>query len=139
MGNLGSLPYGQNLDAIFDSDFKCDKQINTVVAVFSGLGQLKQIQPHLSTWDGKKRAHAFISSYFSYCKSLYVGQSCLAHLQLVTTLLLQSWLSSTGSHVSTGSILAPSYIADLLYLHHPKVAVNNQGCPWILSGCTRAL
>lgn len=122
LGNLSTLikPQFKNLDVIFDSAFKFDKQVNAVVkASFYQLRTLAKIKSFLSPKDLEKVIHAFISSRLDYCSSLYTGisHSSMSRLQLVqnaaarllTTLAL-SWPLSTGFQCGSGLILRCSYL-----------------------------
>nr|XP_061839065.1 uncharacterized protein LOC133621161 isoform X1 [Nerophis lumbriciformis]XP_061839075.1 uncharacterized protein LOC133621161 isoform X1 [Nerophis lumbriciformis] len=89
--DLGTLtPYLSdsvtNLGVKFDSDFKFEKQISSVVQKsFYQLRQIAKVKPLLSRHDLEKLIHAFISTRLDYCNALYVGisQASLARLQLV--------------------------------------------------------
>ena len=88
---LGSMapylkPHVKNLGVIFDSSFKLDLQINSVVkASFYQLKVLAKVKPFLSPRDLEKVTHAFVTSRLDYCNSLYVGmgQAQISRLQLV--------------------------------------------------------
>lgn len=76
----------KNLGVMFDSAFKLDKQISSVVKTsFFQLRLLSKVMVYLPPHDFERVIHAFISSHIDYCNSLYVGldQSSLRHLQAV--------------------------------------------------------
>ena len=67
-----------------DSDFKLDKQINSVVKTsFYHPRLLSKIKSVVSVNDFECLIHAFISTRLDYCNALYTGinQASLAHLQ----------------------------------------------------------
>ena len=75
-----------NLGVKFDSDFRFEKQISSVVQKsFYQLRQIAKVKPLLSRSDLEKLIHAFISTRLDYCNALYIGisQASLARLQLV--------------------------------------------------------
>ena len=90
-GSLGPLAAhnhssAKSLGVLFDSSFKFDKQISSVVkSSFFQLRVLPKVKGYLSTKDFERIIHAFITSRLDYCNSLYVGldQSSLRRLQLV--------------------------------------------------------
>lgn len=76
----------KNLGVIFDSGFRFDKQINSVVSSsFFHLRSIAKLKSFLSIKDLQILVHASISSQLDYCNSLYTGinQSALSCLQLV--------------------------------------------------------
>lgn len=88
---LGTLcshiqPFTRNLGVIFDSAFKFDKQISSVVKTsFFHLRLLAKVKQYMLPKDFERVIHAFITSRLDYCNSLYAGldQSSLRRLQLV--------------------------------------------------------
>ncbi len=79
-------PFTRNLGVIFDSAFKFEKQISSVVkASFLQLRLLAKVKPYLPRKEFESVIHAFITSRLDYCNLLYVGldQSSLQRLQLV--------------------------------------------------------
>ena len=79
-------PSAKNLGVIFDSTFKLDKHISSVVKnSFFQLRLLAKIKPYLPRQQLEIAIHAFISSRLDYCNSLYTGldHSSLRRLQLV--------------------------------------------------------
>ncbi len=83
---------------ILDSDFKLDKQINTVVkSNFFQLRLLSKIKSFLSFGDFERVIHAIISTQPDYCNALYVGvsQASLSRLQLVQNAAARQL---TGTH-----------------------------------------
>ena len=78
--------HAKNLGVIFDSGFKFDKQINSVVSTsFFHLRSIAKLKSFLLPKDLETLVHAFISSRLDYCNSLYSGitQSALSRLQLI--------------------------------------------------------
>ena len=64
----------KNLGVTFDSNFKLDKQVNSVVKnSFYQLRTLSKVKGYLSRRDLETVMHAFINSRLDYCNSLYVG------------------------------------------------------------------
>ncbi|KAK0151915.1 hypothetical protein N1851_006719 [Merluccius polli] len=76
----------KNLGVTFDSNFRFNKQVSTVVKnSFFYLRTLSKVKGYLSRRDLEIVIHALINSRLDYCNSLYVGldQSLLYRLQLV--------------------------------------------------------
>ncbi len=76
LGNLGLYvcPFNKNLGVVFDSTFKFEKQISSVVkASFFQLRLLAKVKPYLLCKEFKIVLHTFIMSRLDYCNSLYVG------------------------------------------------------------------
>uniref|UniRef100_A0A669BHY4 Reverse transcriptase domain-containing protein n=1 Tax=Oreochromis niloticus TaxID=8128 RepID=A0A669BHY4_ORENI len=76
----------KSLGVTFDSAFKFDKQISSVVkGSFYHLRILAKVKSYLCRNDLERVVHAFITSRLDYCNSLYAGldRSCLHRLQLV--------------------------------------------------------
>ena len=79
-------PVVTDLGVKLDSDFKFDKQINSVVkSSFYQLRLLAKVKSAVSISDFERLIHAFISTRLDYCNALYAGvsQACLSRLQLV--------------------------------------------------------
>ncbi len=79
-------PNVKNLGLIMDSDFKLNKQINSVSkSSFFQLRQLSKVKSFLSFNDFERVIHTFISARLDYCNGLYVGinQASLKCLQMV--------------------------------------------------------
>ena len=88
LGNLSCLvkPHAKNLGVLFDTEFKLDRQVNSVVkSSFFHLRSIAKIKPFLSLHNLEIVIHALITSWLDYCNSLYIGisQSALSRLQLV--------------------------------------------------------
>ena len=84
--NTKNRSFIKSLGVTFDSGFKFDRQIGSVVkGSFFQLRLLAKVKPYLSQNDLERVIHAFISSRLDYCNSLYVGldQLSLRRLQLV--------------------------------------------------------
>ena len=89
--SLGSLTPNirnsvKNLGVTFDSSFKFQKQISSVIkASFFQLRLISKVKPYLPFKQLEMLIHAFISSRLDYCNALYVGidQSLVRRLQLV--------------------------------------------------------
>ncbi len=83
---MKASPTAKNLGVTFDSDFRFNKQIDTVVktSLFQ-LRLLAKVKQFLNRPDLEKAIHAFISSRLDYCNVLYVGisQASINCLQLV--------------------------------------------------------
>ncbi len=157
--NMSSLsPYikstAKNLGVIMDSDFKLDKQINSVVkSSFFQLRLLSKVKSCLSFNDFERVIHAFISSRLDYCNALYVGvsQTSLSRLQLVQNAAARL-LTGTRKQEHISPVLAslhwlpvrfridfkiltfafkslhglaPSYLAELLVAHEPVRALRS--------------
>ncbi len=73
---MKASPTAKNLGVTFDSDFRFNKQIDTVVKTsFFQLRLLAKVKQFLNRPDLEKAIHAFISSRLDYCNALYVGIS----------------------------------------------------------------
>lgn len=75
-----------NLGVLFDSSFKFDKQVSSVVkSSFYQLRQVSKAKHYIPHRDLEKLIHAFVTSRLDYCNSLYFGlHSTLLHrLQVV--------------------------------------------------------
>ncbi len=75
LGNLGLnvCPFNKNLGVVFDSTFKFEIQISSVVkASFFQLRLLAKVKPYLLCKEFNI-VHTFIMSRLDYCNSLYVG------------------------------------------------------------------
>ena len=88
LGNLSTAvkPHAKNLGVLFDSAFKFDKQVNTIVKTsFFHLRSIAKIKSFLSAHNLEIVIHALISSRLAYCNSLYTGitQATMSRLQLV--------------------------------------------------------
>ncbi len=80
----------RNLGILFDSSLKFDKQISAVVkSCFYQLRLLSKVKPFLSRKNLGTAIHAFITSRFDYCNSLYSSISCLQLVQNVAARLLE--------------------------------------------------
>lgn len=141
-------PTVKNLGVIMDSDFKLDKQINSVIkSSFFQLRLLSKVKSFLSFNDFEKVIHAFISTRLDYCNALYAGvsQASLSRLQLVQNAAARLLTGSRRrEHISPilASLhwlpvsfridfkillfaykslngLAPTYLSDLLQPHVP--------------------
>lgn len=136
----------RNLGVIFDSDFKMDEQIISVVkSSFFHLRLLSKVKPFLSPRNLETAIHTFITSRLDYCNALYAGLGSLSRLQLVQN--AAAWfLTRTRKREHITPVLkalhwlpvrfrihfkillfvfkslkqlAPSYIADFLHHHTP--------------------
>ena len=88
LGPLGSnlSTSVRNLGVIFDSAFKFEKQVSSVVKnSFYHLRLLAKTKAYLSQKNLERVIHAFVTTRLDYCNALYVGidQSLLRRLQLV--------------------------------------------------------
>ncbi len=64
-------PFTRNSGVIFDSAFKFEKQISSVVkASFFQLRLLAKVKPYLPHKEFESVIHAFITSRLDYCNSL---------------------------------------------------------------------
>lgn len=98
----------RNLEVVFDSELKMDKQVNSVMkAGYFHLRNIAKIKQFLSLADLKQVIQAFIMSRLDYCNSLYLGLPAvllnrLQLLQNATTRLL----IGTKKQVSVSPLLA---------------------------------
>lgn len=153
---LGSQirPFTRNLGVIFDSAFKLDKQISSVVKTsFFQLRLLAKVKPYLLRKDFERVIHAFITSRLDYCNSLYVGldQSSLRRLQLVQNAAARLLTRTKKRDHITPALatlhwlpvcfriefkivlivfkilngLSPSYLSELLHVHTPIKALRS--------------
>uniref|UniRef100_A0A3B3QY49 Reverse transcriptase domain-containing protein n=1 Tax=Paramormyrops kingsleyae TaxID=1676925 RepID=A0A3B3QY49_9TELE len=157
--DLGPLePYvkdtAKNLGIILDSNFKMEKQINTVVkSCFFQLRLLSKVKPFLSFKNFERVIHAFVSSRLDYCNALYAGISCssISRLQLVQNAAAHLLTRTRRREHITPVLaalhwlpvhyrihfkillfvfkalhgLAPSYISGLLKVHTPSRALRS--------------
>ncbi len=73
LGNLELYvcPFTRNLGMIFDSAFKFEKQISSVVkASFFQLRLLAKVKPYLPCKEFESVIHVFITSRLDYCNSV---------------------------------------------------------------------
>ncbi len=156
LGHLGLYvrPFTRNLGVIFDSTFKFEKQISSVVkASFFQLRLLAKVKPFLPRKEFESVIHAFITSRLDYCNSLYVGldQSSLQRLQLVQNAAARL-LTGTKKYEHITPVLAslhwlpvrfriefkillivfkilhglaPAYLSELLHVHTPVRALRS--------------
>ncbi len=156
LGHLGLYvrPFTRNLGVIFDSTFKFEKQISSVVkASFFQLRLLAKVKPYLPRKEFESVIHAFITSRLDYCNSLYVGldQSSLQRLQLVQNAAARL-LTGTKKYEHITPVLAslhwlpvrfriefklllivfkilhglaPAYLSELLHVHTPVRALRS--------------
>ncbi len=156
LGHLGLYvrPFTRNLGVIFDSTFKFEKQISSVVkASFFELRLLAKVKPYLPRKEFESVIHAFITSRLDYCNSLYVGldQSSLQRLQLVQNAAARL-LTGTKKYEHITPVLAslhwlpvrfriefkillivfkilhglaPAYLSELLHVHTPVRALRS--------------
>ncbi len=86
---LGCLSFNikesaRNLGVTFDSNLSFNNQVARVIqSCFLQLRTISKMKSFLTAADLEKVIHAFISSRFGYCNSLYSGLShkSIAHLQ----------------------------------------------------------
>ena len=88
LGSLSKniLPSVTNLGVIFNSTFKFDKQVSSVVKTcFFKIRLLAKTKSFLSFNDLERVINAFVTSRLDYCNALYVGmdQASIKRLQLV--------------------------------------------------------
>lgn len=120
-GDLGPLSLYlkecvSNLGVKFNSDFKFEKQISSVVQKsFYQLHQIAKVKPILSRPDLEKLIHAFITTRLDYCNALYVGisQASLARLRLVQNSAARL-LTQTCRHEHITPILASLCATELI-------------------------
>lgn len=132
---LGPLaPYSKshtkNLGVTFDSSFKLDSQINSVVkASFYQLKVLAKLKPFLSPHDLEKVTHAFISSRLDYCNSLYVGvgQAQISRLQLIQNAAARL-LTGTRKRDHISPVLASLHWLPVPYRIHFKLLLTVYKC-----------
>lgn len=103
-GPLAAFPSGtvNNLGVLFDSSFKFDKQVSSVVkSSFYQLRQISKAKHCTARKDLEKLIHSFVTSRLDYCISLYFGlHSALLHrLQLVQNAAARL-LAATGRFAS---------------------------------------
>uniref|UniRef100_A0A669DDM8 Reverse transcriptase domain-containing protein n=1 Tax=Oreochromis niloticus TaxID=8128 RepID=A0A669DDM8_ORENI len=106
----------KSLGVTFDSAFKFDKQISSVVkGSFYHLRILAKVKSYLCRNDLERVVHAFITSRLDYCNSLCAGldRSCLHRLQLV---------QNTAARMLTGSKKRDHITPVLCSLHWLPVA-----------------
>ena len=146
-------PTVTNLGVTIDSDFKFDKQVNSVLkSSFYHLRLLSKVKPFLSFNLFKQVMHAFISSRLDYCNALYSGisQKALHRLQLVQNFAARLLTGSKKRDHITPVLaslhwlpvnfridfkillfvfkalngLAPPYITGLIQMYHPPAEVR---------------
>ncbi len=147
-------PFNRNLGVIFDSAFKFEKQISSVVkASLFQLRLLAKVKPYLPQKEFESVIHAFITFRLDYCNSLYVclDQSSLQRLQLVQNAPARL-LTGTKKYEHINPVLAslhwlpvrfriefkiwlivfkilhglaPAYLSELLHVHTPVKALRS--------------
>ncbi len=149
-------PKVTSLGITIDSDFKFDKQINSVLkSCFYHLRLLSKVKPFLSFNLFEQIVHAFISSRLDYCNALYSGVShkALSRLQLVQNAAARLLTGAKKREHITPILaslhwlpvnfridfkillfvfkalngLAPQYIKDLIQIYTPVRELRSEG------------